>query len=276
MRVDLHMHSTVSDGSLSVRDLVEIVHEAGISVFALTDHDTVDGLAEARAEARRHGMELVNGVEISTRVGSLELHILGYGFDPAHPGLLDQLRNQQRARRERIPAIVAKLGSLGVPLEVEDVLAVAGSSNPGRPHVAKALLARGLVATMEEAFRAYLHSDAPSYVPKPLPSAAEAIAWIHGAGGKAVWAHPQGRSLHRPGGVALLARELRAAGLDGIEVVHPSHDDPTRRRLRRLARELELVPTGGSDFHGMPPSGGPPPALGRNWVEASALEALFA
>jgi predicted metal-dependent phosphoesterase TrpH len=276
MRCDLHMHSRCSDGTLEVEALVEAVHAAGVEVFALTDHDTLEGLERAEAVARRLGLRLVPGVEISSRLGDLELHILGYGFDPAHPGLARALAGQQAARRGRIPQIVEKLQGMGLAIEVEDVFREAGSATPGRPHVARALVTRGHVRDSDEAFRRFLGDGGPAQIRKNVPAPSSAIAWIHEAGGKAVWAHPLARPLQRPGGFDLLLRELATAGLDGIEEVHPSQDERARRRIRRAARELGLRVTGGSDFHGAATPGiSIGSGRGRDHVPASVLEALL-
>lgn len=277
MRCDLHMHSTCSDGSLSVADLVDAVHASGVSTFALTDHDTVFGLAEASSRAQELGLTLVTGVEISTRFEALELHILGYGFDPTHPLLIEKLDAQREARVNRIPALVARLNELGVPLTVEDVYQVAGNANPGRPHVARAMVLRGFVRDVDDCFRRYLGDTAPGNVQKKVPTPAEAITWIHAAGGKAVWAHPLARNLQRQGGIDRLARELCAQGLDGLEEVHPAQDGNSRRRIRKAARELGLKVTGGSDFHG---DATPGITIGRgrghDEVPLSVLDALLA
>jgi 3',5'-nucleoside bisphosphate phosphatase len=276
MRCDLHMHSTRSDGSFPVAELVAAVEQAGVSVFALTDHDTVDGLAEASELAQKRGLTCISGVEISTRHDKTELHILGYGFDPGHPLLTEKLAEQKAARHGRLPALVARLCELGVEVTLEDVYRVAGDANPGRPHVARALVARGHVRDTEEAFRRYLGDAAPANVRKVVPSPGEAIGWIHAAGGKAVWAHPLARAIQRPGGFDQLSSELKACGLDGFEEIHPSQDIATRRRIRQRARELGMKLTGGSDFHG---SASPGVRIGigrgRDVVELSVLEALF-
>jgi 3',5'-nucleoside bisphosphate phosphatase len=276
MRCDLHMHSRCSDGTLEVEALVQAVHAAGVEVFALTDHDTLEGLARAQVQAEGLGLRLVPGVEISTRLAELELHILGYGFDPTHPGLTQALLGQQAARRGRIPQIVEKLQGMGLEIEVEDVYREAGAATPGRPHVARALVARGHVRDSEEAFRRYLGDAAPAQIRKSVPEPAAAIAWIHAAGGKAVWAHPLARPIQRPGGFDLLLRELAASGLDGVEEVHPSHADGARRRIRRAARELGLRLTGGSDFHGdASPGVSIGSGRGHDHVPASVLDALL-
>jgi 3',5'-nucleoside bisphosphate phosphatase len=277
MRCDLHMHSTVSDGSLSVPDLVEAVHVAGVEVFALTDHDSVDGLAVARMQAARRGLTLINGVEISTRHELSELHILGYGFDVDHPLLTQKLAQQKAARHDRIPALVQKLNELGLAITVDDVYRVAGDANPGRPHVARALVALGQVRDTDEAFRRYLSDSAPANVRKLVPSPREAITWIHAAGGKAVWAHPLARPIQRQGGFEQLARDLKAAGLDGLEEVHPSQDLGVRRRIRQVSRELDLRLSGGSDFHGdATPGVTIGRGRGRDAIDAEIVDALLA
>lgn len=260
MRCDLHMHSRCSDGSLEVEPLVEAVHAAGVSVFALTDHDTLRGLPAAGARAKQLGLTLIPGVEISTRLEQVELHILGYGFDPTQPALEAALAGQREAREGRIPRIVARLNQMGLELSVEDVYRAAGVSAPGhassdatslgRPHVARALVAKGYVQDTDDAFRRYLGDGGPAQIQKSVPEPKQAIAWIHAAGGKAVWAHPLARNIQRPGGFDRLLRELKAVGLDGVEEVHPAQQPESRRRIRKLARELGLVVTGGSDFHG--------------------------
>jgi predicted metal-dependent phosphoesterase TrpH len=261
---------------MDVGPLVEAVRAAGVTHFALTDHDTVAGLAEASATARRLGLHWVAGVELSTRFEALELHILGYGFDPQHPALLEHLEAQRQAREERIPALVTRLNELGVGLTVEDVQAVAGNANPCRPHVAKAMVQRGFARDVDDAFRRYLGDGGPANVRKRVPTPREAIGWIHAAGGKAVWAHPLARNLNRPGGLDRLARELKEQGLDGLEEVHPGQDSSARRRIRKVARELALHVTGGSDFHGEATPGVEiGRGRGRDEVPLGVLEALL-
>jgi predicted metal-dependent phosphoesterase TrpH len=270
------MHSTVSDGSFPVPELVAMVEAAGVSVFALTDHDSVDGLAPARAEAERRGLTLINGVELSTRFETMELHILGYGFDPSHPLLTEKLVAQKAARHGRLPVLVQRLNELGLAITLEDVYRAAGASNPGRPHVARALVTLGHVRDTDEAFRRFLGDSGPANVRKPVPSPAEAISWIHAAGGKAVWAHPLAKQVQRQGGFEALARELRAQGLDGLEEIHPAHDVSARRRIRQLARAAGLRLSGGSDFHGEATRGvSIGTGRGRDHIEVSVLDALL-
>lgn len=270
------MHSTLSDGSLSVVDLVSAVKASGVSAFALTDHDTVDGMAQVSELAKKQGLRHVTGVEISTRIEALELHILGYGFDPEHPVLRTALEAQTSARHARIPKLVQRLNDLGLSITVEDVMKAADGGNPGRPHVARALIALGICTDTDDAFRRFLGDGGPANVRKPVPMPRDAIAWIHAAGGKAVWAHPLARPIHRPGGFDTLARELREAGLDGIEEVHPAQDASARKRIRRIASDVGLKLTGGSDFHG---TASPGVALGKGRgsdpVSIATLDALL-
>jgi predicted metal-dependent phosphoesterase TrpH len=275
MRADLHMHSTVSDGTLSVAELVDAVHAAGVHVFALTDHDCIDGMEEARSRARALGIHHVTGVEISTRVEGAELHILGYGFDPEHQALKEALEQQREARQNRIPRIIERLNGLGIAITVEDVLRVSQAKAIGRPHVARALVELGVCIDTEDAFRRFLGDSAPAQVRKAVPGPEEAIRWIHEASGKAVWAHPLAKPIQRQGGVATLAAELKRAGLDGIEEIHPGQSPTGRKRIRQIAAELGLALTGGSDFHG-----GTTPSVrlgvgrGGDDVNANVLDAL--
>jgi 3',5'-nucleoside bisphosphate phosphatase len=215
---------------------------AGLAALALTDHDCLDGLAAFRAAAR--GFLPIDGVEVSARRGDRDVHVLGLFIDPADPGLRERLETLARARLERTRAMVDRLRRAGVDIDEEAVRALAGEGTIGRPHLASALVARGAVASMEEAFRRYLRPGTPGYVPKPGPSPREAIAWIHDAGGAAVLAHP---------GLLAPPREIEAcaeAGLDGLEVWHPRHAPPQRASFLAMAERLDLVPTGGSDYHG--------------------------
>jgi predicted metal-dependent phosphoesterase TrpH len=244
------MHSTVSDGSLSVAELVRSVHAAGVAAFVLTDHDSVAGWEQTSELAGQLGLRTLPGVEISTQADGIEHHILGYGFDPDDAGLRRMFGDLQEKRRLRIPQLVSRLNELGVPLELESVLRIAGDSNPGRPHVARALVEGGYCRDVQDAFDRYLGDGRPAHIRKPTPASAAAIEAVHAAGGIAVWAHPCARPIQRPGGLAQVVSELVAAGIDGLEVLHPSHASSERRRLRKLARQHGLITTGGSDYHG--------------------------
>jgi predicted metal-dependent phosphoesterase TrpH len=274
---DLHMHSRHSDGSCSVEELVARVRAAGVAVFALTDHDTVEGIAEARRLSAQAGLTLISGVEVSTRLGDHELHILGYGVDEQDATFRARLAEQSEARRGRMSQIVVRLNELGIAITEADVERAAAGAVPGRPHVARALVGVGAVRDTDEAFRRFLGDGGPAQIRKNVPSPREAIAWIHSAGGRAVWAHPLARPVRRVGGFVSLARELRAQGLDGLEEVHPAHFPEARRRIRRVARELGYALTGGSDFHG-DASPGVQVGVGRGTdrVDAAVVEALLA
>jgi predicted metal-dependent phosphoesterase TrpH len=249
VRIDLHTHSTASDGTDTPAELVRGAAAAGLDVVALTDHDTVAGHAAARA-ALPAGLTLVTGAELSCRIDGVSLHMLAYLFDPEEPELA---RERELVRDDRVPrarGMVAKLRDLGVPITWEQVSRIAGDGAVGRPHVASALVELGVVASVSDAFTPqWLANDGRAYVDKHELDPFDAIRLIKGAGGVAVFAHPQAvkRGDCVPEGVI---GELAAAGLDGIEVDHMDHDEPTRARLRALAGDLGLLTTGSSDYHG--------------------------
>lgn len=244
MGADLHTHSTASDGVLAPAELVRRAHQVGLAALALTDHDTVEGLPEAEAEAGRLGVRLVPGVELSTDAIGREVHILGYycRFDAEPLALL--LEDMRAARRERLERIVARLNAAGVPVALERVRALAGGGSAGRPHVARALVEAGLAADVNDAFARFLGRGCPGYVPRKKLHPAEAVRAVVAAGGVAVLAHP---GLMGDDGVIA---ELVASGLGGIEADYPAHTPEQAARYRRLAGALGLIPTGGSDYHG--------------------------
>ncbi len=275
--IDLHTHTTASDGTLSPRELVAAAQEAGLEAVAITDHDTVAGLAEGLAAGRELGLEVVPGVEISMEVGLTGgAHLLGLWVRPADPGLLAGLERLQQARRQRTPRLLARLNELGLPLSLEEVLAQTkgGDAQVGRPHVARALVAKGLAGSVGEAFNRWLAAGAPAYVPKERLPAAQGIALVRGAGGVPVLAHPGLLDLDRAGLESLVLR-LRGMGLEGLEAYYSEHDSATQRYLVSLAARLGLAVSGGSDFHG---GTKPQVALGRGKgglrVPASLLAAL--
>ncbi len=246
-RADMHAHTYCSDGRLSPTELVAKARACGLKALAITDHDCIDGLAEGMDAGRQYSVEVVPGVELSVTVGDEEVHLLGYFFDPDHPGLRAHLAAFQQRRRERAEQIVAKLKALGVPLPFEAVQAQARGQALGRPHVAEALAAAGYVEEPQEAFERYLADDAPAFVAKPLFPAREALALLHDAGGIGVLAHPG----HWTSDATIMA--LLQAGLDGLETIHPSHDAGLTHYYRQLARDFVLLETGGSDYHGPRP-----------------------
>lgn len=251
MRIDLHTHSLVSDGTDTPTQLVRKAAEAGLDVIALTDHDTFDGIREAKLAAERAGIDVLAGVEMSTQLNGNSVHLLGYGCDPHDHALLDELARVRVGRSDRVPAMVAKLSTLGLPLTVEDVLAQAGGASLGRPHVADAMVAKGYVATRDEAFAGYLHDGGLGYVDRYSTPLTTAIDLVHGAHGVVVLAHPWGRGRREDLPEAYLTELVFGHRLDGVEVDHPDHDDDTRAALRAFAESLGLLTTGSSDYHGL-------------------------
>jgi len=242
-RVDLHAHTTFSDGLLTPEELVARAIEKRLGALAVTDHDTVEAIPRARAAAGAQ-LELVPGIEMSTAFEGADLHILGYYLNPDHAPLGERLMRFQQERRDRTQAIVARLRELGVSVDLDEVLELAGPGVIGRPHVAQAMVRAGLVSDFDDAFERYLGAQAPAYVPRPAFSPREAIALIHSADGVSVLAHP---GPQMPDSVI---ERLCGFGLRGIEVWHPQHGVTTVRRFQALAQRLGLLSTGGSDFHG--------------------------
>jgi 3',5'-nucleoside bisphosphate phosphatase len=242
--VDLHSHTTASDGALSPRELVKLAARHGVRVLAVTDHDSVSGLPEAIEEAAHHGIEIVPGLEINCDVEGAEIHVLGYCVD-WQAGWFETFLAEQRAERTaRVHRIVERLGELGLPLTAEEVFAICKEGSPGRPHVAQAMVKRGYVKSVREAFDRYLRSGGPANVPRRRHSPAEAVAVIRRAHGVPVFAHP---------GLAdrdAMIPELVQAGLAGIETYYPEHSAGQIEAYRAICRRHDLVATGGSDYHG--------------------------
>ncbi|MDO0911964.1 PHP domain-containing protein [Streptomyces sp. DT2A-34] len=249
MRIDLHTHSTASDGTDTPAELVRNAAAAGLDVVALTDHDTTRGYAEAIA-ALPPGLSLVTGAELSCRIDGISMHMLAYLFDPEEPALLAERELVRDDRVPRAQGMVAKLNELGVPVTWEQVLRIAGDGSVGRPHVATALVELGVVPTVGDAFtQDWLADGGRAFVEKHETDPFEAIRLIKDAGGVAVFAHPAASKRGRTVPESAIA-DMAAAGLDGIEVDHMDHDPDTRARLRGLAKELGLLTTGSSDYHG--------------------------
>jgi predicted metal-dependent phosphoesterase TrpH len=241
--IDLHTHSTASDGARAPADVARAAKAAGLSAFALTDHDTVAGLADARAAASLVGIRLINGVELSAVEGDTETHVLGLHLSDFGE-LEHRLVELREMRLTRAARIVERLNGLKIPVTIESVLHQAAGGAVGRPHVARAMIAGGWALDFREAFEKYLGNGRAAYVPKDRLSLADAISLIHRAGGLAILAHPGGGCPRER--VAALA----SVGLDGVEVLHPSHSWDDSRRLDAWASELNLVRSGGSDWHG--------------------------
>lgn len=249
MRIDLHTHSTASDGTDSPAELVRNAAVAGLDVVALTDHDTTRGYAEAIA-ALPEGLTLVTGAELSCRIEGISMHMLAYLFDPEEPALLAERELVRDDRVPRAQGMIARLRELGVPITWEQVARIAGDGSVGRPHVASALVELGVVDSVSDAFtEEWLADGGRAYVPKHETDPFEALRLIKGAGGVAVFAHPAAAKRGRTVPESAIA-ELAGAGLDGIEVDHMDHEPETRARLRGLAAELGLLTTGSSDYHG--------------------------
>lgn len=249
MCVDLHTHSIYSDGSSTPAELVELAAKKGLKGLALTDHDTVAGVAELLDSGSKAGISILSGVEISATHGELDLHILGYGIAHDSVDLNNWLQPLQKGRKERNALILASLRDLGMDVTAEEVQAISCCGQTGRPHIAKLLVQKHYVNDMNQAFRELLGQDQPAYHPRFSYSVLETIDTIHSAGGMAVLAHPgqldPACRLQPP-----LLRELSLRGLDGMEVYYPSHTRKMRKKLYALAIKNNLLITGGSDFHG--------------------------
>lgn len=261
--IDLHSHTNFSDGALSPEALVALAVVRGLAALGVTDHDSVEGLAIARAAAPPT-LEIVPGIEISTAHEGRDLHVLGYFVDAEDAGLRARLARFRDERLARADAILERLESLGVGVSRDEMIQRAGRGVVGRPHVAEVMVRAGHVGSIEDAFRRFLSPQGAAYVPRPAFSPAEAIRLIHAAGGISVLAHP-GATL----GDETVER-LAAAGLRGVEVWHPQHGAATVRRWRAFTERLGLLATGGSDFHGPGRGAG----LGELPVPASALARL--
>lgn len=251
MRIDLHTHTDRSDGTTSPGELVRHARRLGIDVLAITDHDTTEGWEEAADVAVREGVTLVRGVEISCQLAGHGVHLLAYLPDPTYPPLADELARVLDGRSARLPATLDKLRDLGIDIGASDVRRCAGEASAmGRPHVADALVSLGVVRDRTEAFDRYLGSRAPAYVRRYAADLLEMVRTVSAAGGASVVAHPWAARHNHDALDADGLAGLKDAGLVGVEVDHQDHDDQARKRLRGLARDLELVVTGSSDHHG--------------------------
>jgi len=247
--IDLHVHSTFSDGSLTPEALAAQAAESGLHAVALTDHVSTAGVARFLAACQVNGIEGMTGVEISADVSRGTLHMLGYGVDTNHARLQSVLHEIRDGREERNHKILAKLNALGYVLTWDEVAAYAGEDVIGRPHFAQALLAKGFVASKEEAFDRLLAKNKPAYVDRFRLSPAESVGLIREAGGVAVLAHPFTLDLGKKA-LRAYVEELKGLGLDGIETYYSEHTPVQVREYESLARDLDLIRTGGSDFHG--------------------------
>lgn len=243
-RVDLHMHTIHSDGILTTRELMERARAVGLTTISITDHDNTGAIPEALLLSNEFDLEVIAGTELSASYGNYDIHILGYFFDHTNTELQDYLQLYRRERLKRAERIVEKLNDLNVPITLEAVLEQAGTGSVGRPHIANALLEEGLTETYHEAFYKYIGFGKPAYEQKFQVSPREAIQLIASAGGISFIAHP-GNSLDEK-----VLVEVIKQGVDGIEVVHPSHSPERTTFYRGIAQEYFLLTSGGSDFHG--------------------------
>lgn len=245
MPADLHIHSNLSDGTDSPGKIVEMAKEAGLTIISISDHDNVFGAKEAIDKGLEIGIDVVSGIEFTTEMPNTEVHILGYFFDPANPILLETLEKLQKSRKERIFKIIEKLQAIGLKISPEDVFAYSKDGAPGRPHVARALLDKGYISNLKEAFIRYIGFKGPAYVSHYKLSPQEAIGLIKSVGGVSVCAHPG--VYYNDDFIPMLVEN----GLGGIEVFYPSHKPEQIEKYKNLAYKYGLAITGGSDYHGL-------------------------
>jgi predicted metal-dependent phosphoesterase TrpH len=248
--IDLHAHTSYSDGSASPSQLVALAHSQGARAIAITDHDTVAGLAEGRAAADELGIEFINGIEISAEYSPGTMHVLGYCINVENELLAAKLDELRDARNNRNPLIATRLQSLGLNINYDDVARLAGNEVVGRPHFARLMVERGYAQSIQDAFNRFLAKGAAAYVEKARLTPADSIALIHEAGGVAVLAHPYQLKLPSFEEVEQLIGELARMGLDGIEAIYSRHSPVERDIYARMAARHGLLVTGGSDYHG--------------------------
>lgn len=267
MKADLHVHSTASDGTVSPAGLVRLARDRGLDCLAITDHDSVEGIPEALTAAAETHVLLIPAVELSSSLDGRDVHILGYFIDPEDPTLLGMLSKLRAARLRRAEKMVAALAEAGYTVAIDEVLALSAGGAVGRSHVARALVDAGHATTVHDAFQRMIGRDRPFYVHKESQSPTEAIATIRDAGGLAVVAHP---GVNRADD---LLPGMVAAGLAGIEAYHADHSPAEKVRYARMADEMGLLCTGGTDFHG---PDAPNPALGDTDLPSECVERLIA
>lgn len=246
-RIDLHAHTTASDGTLPPARLVEEASLRGLSVLGVTDHDTLDGLSEAIAAAAVHRITVVPGVELSTTVPSGEIHILGYFVDATDQGFVAALRSLADARRRRIETMITRLRDLGFDLDRDQIMRDADDGSIGRPHVARALMRLGIVESISDAFDRFLTPGTPGWVPRERFAPERAVTLLTSNGALPVLAHPYSTKA-----IEATVDRLLPAGLGGIEVFYGEYSEEQRRHLLGIADRAGLIPTGGSDYHGPP------------------------
>jgi hypothetical protein len=262
LHLDLHMHTTCSDGAFAPEAVAAQARRAGLHAIAITDHDTMAGVERARSAGAEVGLLVIPGTELSVSFDGRDMHLLGYGVAPDDPAVGAVTARMSGLRRERVAVIVERLQGMGVAITVDDVRAPEGNSSIGRPHIAEAMVRLGVVRHIQEAFSRFLGDGAPACVPSRGPDVADAIAAIRSANGVSVWAHPSLEDARH-------FSRLAAMGLDGAEVLRPSVAPTTSSALEHAARDAGLVVSGGSDWHG----GNPP--LGSWYVTHRHVAALL-
>jgi len=249
--VDLHLHTTASDGVLSPAEIVRYAKSKGLQAIAITDHDTIEGCEEGLSEGEKIGFEVIPGIEISAEYSPGSMHILGFFLDIHHPLLNERLEYLQKARAERNPKMVAKLNQLGINITYEEVLRASGGGQVGRPHFANVLMEKRVVKSFQEAFDRFLKKGAQAYVDKFRFTSKEALHFIHEARGVAVLAHPNTLGASRSSELEKVIVQLVDEGLQGIEVYYPEHSSAEVAQYKSLADRFNLLSTGGTDYHGI-------------------------
>ena len=249
--IDLHSHTTASDGSMTPTELVHHAKEVGLSALGIADHDTIGGLEEATAAAEQKGLELVPCIEISVDYPQGEFHLLGYYVDFHNAEFLSRIQYLQDNRVNRNGVMVRKMQELGFDITMEDILAESGGGQVGRPHMGRVLMKKGYVGSVQEAFDKYLADGKPLHVPKVKLSPAEAIDLVHSAGGVAVVAHPKYMEYPTEAELSEELARLKACGLDGLECYYSQHSEAETAQYLRLAEQFGFLVTAGSDFHGV-------------------------
>ncbi len=249
MCVDLHTHSIYSDGTATPEELVQLAAALNLHTLAITDHDTIEGCSESLDAGNRYGVQIISGLEVSCMHGPFSLHILGYGFDPEDAMLQQKLHRLQEGRQQRNRKILARLAELGIEIHEDELRNDSVCGLAGRPHIARLLVAKNIVSSMDHAFRLYLAKGKPAYAERFCFSAGETIDFIHKAGGVAVLAHP---AILDPSMCVQprLIGELVERKLDGLEIYYPTHSKKAQKKLQAIASRHNLLITGGSDYHG--------------------------
>ncbi len=249
MSIDLHIHSTMSDGTMSPSEIVDLAHKKGLSCIALSDHDTVAGNQEAQERGDVVGLDVISGMELSVSFEESNVHLLGYLIDSENGSLLRSLHTLQEARETRNREILRILEESGIHITEKELQKVSGTGQTGRPHIAKILMEKKVVRSMDEAFEKYLGRDGSAYVSRFVLDIKSAVDVIHKAGGLAVVAHPYHLLKNDMTSGEILLR-LKELGVDGIETYYPTHSRKFRKQLIKLAEKYGLLLTGGSDYHG--------------------------